>query len=94
MLLKGVIYGFIVVLFNYFLLIKYISISFFNAGNRKPGTAYARGYFLKYMVLGALIVLFLKYRLGSIPGLFIGITMGNIAAIASGRLICPAFRKQ
>ena len=78
MFVKGVIFGLVAVGVNFGLL--YFGVRrMMRRQSRWARLLTALSYPARYLVFGALIYLFLRFRLGSILGLFAGVTVGIIA---------------
>jgi len=75
---KGLIFGLVAVGVNFGLL--YVGVRWMmQRQSRSARLLTALSYAVRYLVFGALIYLFLRYRLGSVLGLFAGVTVGIIA---------------
>ena len=78
MFVKGIVFGLVAVGVNFAMLywgIRWMMRRQTSAARLLTVLSYAA----RYLVFGALIYLFLRFRLGSILGLFAGVTVGIIA---------------
>ena len=91
MFIKGAILGLVAVGVNFGLL--YFGVRWMmqrQSRSARPLTALS--YAIRYLVFGALIYLFLRFRLGSVLGLFVGVTVG-IAAFLIWQGVYAAHRR-
>ena len=78
MFVKGLIFGLVAVGVNFALL--YFGVRWMiRRQSRAARLLTALSYAVRYLVFGALIFLFLRSRLGSVWGLFAGVTVGIVA---------------
>ncbi len=78
MFIKGLIFGLVAVGVNFGLL--YVGVRWMmQRQSRAARLLTALSYVLRYFVFGALIYVFLRFRLGSVWGLFAGVTVGIVA---------------
>jgi hypothetical protein len=75
---KGVSFGLVAVGVNFGML--YFGVRWMmHRQSRATRVLTALSYAMRYLVFGGLIFLFLKFRLGSVWGLFAGVTVGIVA---------------
>jgi hypothetical protein len=77
MFITGLVFGLIAVAVNY--LLMYFAVR--RIMRRQSGAVrllISLSYVVRYFVFGALIYLFLRFRLGTVWGLFAGVTVGII----------------
>jgi hypothetical protein len=88
---KGVVFGLVAVALNFGML--YVGVHWMmRRQSRAARLLSALSYAARYLVLGALIFLFLRFRLGSIWGLLAGLTAG-IAAFLVWQGVYAAHRR-
>ena len=91
MFVKGWIFGLVAVGVNFSLL--YVGVRWMmRRQSRAARLLTALSYAVRYLVFGALIFLFLSFRLGSVWGLFAGVTVG-IAAFLVWQGVYAAHRR-
>ena len=91
MFIKGAVLGLVAVGVNFGLL--YFGVRWMmQRQSRSARLLTALSYAIRYLVFGALIYLFLKFRLGSVLGLLVGVTAG-IAAFLIWQGVYAAHRR-
>jgi hypothetical protein len=84
MLIKGLIFGFVITLLNLMLLNKFIN-KLFRFKKASIVFSYVFNAVIRYMIFALLIIAFIKFQIGSILGLFLGIFAAFIFFIIVGR---------
>lgn len=87
----GTGYGLFAVMLNYYLLCRFLEV--FTAKKKTVGLFFVLSYLGRYLLFGLIIFAFLKFRLGSLAGLFAGVTAGVVLSAFLGRRKCQQFPK-